>query len=172
MLDRIGKLRDKATVKVNVGCGDAHQAGSINIDLHGKPDIVADSRNLPIPDASVDWLEAHHILEHFTLKDGKKVLAEWVRVLKQGGLLLITVPHIIGMINMMVNGQNIPEMWTGINMFLYGQDGPGMRHLSAYSPAYLKHRLDENGLGCEIFDWPYRPTPSFGVLACKSSLSR
>lgn len=167
MINRIGRLREQAKVKVNVGCGNAHQEGAINIDLHGSPDLCADARCLPIRSSSVDWLESHHLLEHFTLHEGKKVIEEWSRVIKPKGIMFITVPHILGMVKMMVGTQDIPEVWTGINMFIYGQDGPGMRHLSTYSPGFLTHRLKENKFDCEVIDWPYRPTPSFGVIACR-----
>ena len=148
------------------------QEGSINIDLHGSPDLKADARSLPIRPSSVDWVESHHLLEHFTLKEGLNVLEEWARVLKPGGWLFLTLPNLLGMVNMITGAHNIPEIWNGINMFIYGQDGPGMRHLSTYSPSFLKFRLEQFGFESEDFNWPYRPTPSFGVLACKSLASK
>ncbi len=166
MLNRIERLREQASVRLNMGSGDANREGVINIDLHGSPDLKADARSLPVRTSSVDWVESHHMLEHFTLIEGEKVMSEWQRVLKPGGWLFVTLPNILGMIPMMQNAHSIPEVWNGISMFIYGLDGPGMRHLSAYSPHFLKFKLERFGFKSEDFPWNYRPTPSFGVLAC------
>jgi len=167
MKDRIGRLREQAGIKVNLGCGDAHETGFINVDLYGSPDVRADARSLPFPDSSVDLLECHHSLEHFTLDDGLKVIAEWQRVVKPGGHILITVPDILAMLRFMDDTRSIMEIWPGMIMYVYGQGAPGMQHLAAYSPEYLTYRLKDAKFTCEVIPWPYRPTPSFGVIACR-----
>lgn len=45
---------------------------------------------LPFPDAAFDAVTALDVLEH--IQDDKKALAEWKRVLRPGGVLLLTVP--------------------------------------------------------------------------------
>ena len=60
---------------------------------------------LPFPDASFDCVVLSEVLEH--LADEQKALAEIFRVLKKGGMLLVTVPH-----------QNFPWIWDPINAFL------------------------------------------------------
>ena len=166
MSNRIGKLRESANVRLNIGCGDGRITGSINIDLHGQPDVKADARSLPYPNSFADWIECHHMLEHLELEDGKLVMDEWARVLKPGGYLLVTVPNLGDFLGYIQQAQNIPEMWMAINYYIYGQTGPGMKHLCCYSPAFLTYRLTERGFDCETLPWPYRPTPSFGILAC------
>lgn len=52
------------------------------VDLEKQP--------LPLADASFDVIIASHVLEH--LENAKDALADWVRVLKPGGHLLIGVP--------------------------------------------------------------------------------
>ena len=167
MKDRIGRLREQANMKVNLGCGIAHETGFVNVDLHGSPDVRADARSLPFPDSSVDLLECHHMLEHFTLAEGFKVIGEWGRVIKPKGYLVVTVPDLLAMLRFMQETRNIIEMWPGLMMYIFGQDGPGMQHLSAYTPEYLTFRLKEAGFSCEVIPWPYRPTASFGVIACR-----
>lgn len=49
-----------------------------------------DCRDLPFKDGRLDFLHGSHILEDF--QDWRPVLAEWDRVLKIGGFLIIAVP--------------------------------------------------------------------------------
>ena len=44
-----------------------------------------------VPDASLDWLFSSHCLEH--LASPSRALVNWVRVVKPGGYLLLSVPH-------------------------------------------------------------------------------
>jgi SAM-dependent methyltransferase len=50
-----------------------------------------DGIRLPFPDASQDAVHSSHCLEHIC--DYRSALAEWFRVLKVGGYLVLTVPH-------------------------------------------------------------------------------
>jgi ubiquinone/menaquinone biosynthesis C-methylase UbiE len=54
-------------------------------------DIVAPGDDLPVPDASQDFVVSSHVLEHFT--DPVKALLEWNRVVKPGGVIFMIVPH-------------------------------------------------------------------------------
>ena len=55
------------------------------------PDIISDSERFDgVPDGAFDFVVANHVLEHVT--DPIGALAEWHRVLKPGGLLLISLP--------------------------------------------------------------------------------
>ena len=63
--------------------------------------IQADAFSLPFPNQTFDVVFHQGLLEHFRKKDARKLLAENVRVLKRGGLLLVDVPqryHIYTMI--------------------------------------------------------------------------
>jgi SAM-dependent methyltransferase len=55
----------------------------------GRPGALADVRALPLRDASLDVLVAIHVLGH--LDDPRAALAEWGRVLRTGGVLVIEV---------------------------------------------------------------------------------
>lgn len=171
MMDRIGELRDQAKIKVNLGCGETPFDGFINVDIQEspcKPDLIADCRNLPFPDASVDWLECHQMLEHFELEEGFKVLAEMQRVVKKDGHILITVPDIIGFFKGFVTAiGHLPEVWPGIVRYIYGGKGDYNRHVAAFSPQYLHYKISEYGFNCETFSWHLRATPSFAVLGCR-----
>ncbi len=81
------------------------------IDVGGKPDPLAlyaelfplmgdvwtwdkedgDAQTLPgVPDESVDFVHASHCLEH--LDDPQAALMHWLRVLRPGGYVIVTVP--------------------------------------------------------------------------------
>ena len=55
----------------------------------GRPGLLADARALPLRDASVGALVAIHVLGH--LDEPAAALAEWARVLRPGGALVLEV---------------------------------------------------------------------------------
>lgn len=75
-------------MKLNIGSGKDTLPGYENIDrLFGK-----EAYPLDVASGSCDEVRASHVLEHFPIREVPAVLAEWVRVLKPGGLLRIAVP--------------------------------------------------------------------------------
>jgi predicted SAM-dependent methyltransferase len=66
----------------------------VSVDLSGRADVTADVRSLPFPDEHADCLYASHLLEHFDEHELPVLLAEWRRVLKRDGRLVIEVPDI------------------------------------------------------------------------------
>jgi ADP-heptose:LPS heptosyltransferase/predicted SAM-dependent methyltransferase len=57
-----------------------------------KPDIVSDVEKLDmISSQSMDWVYSSHTLEHIV--DYRAALKEWWRVIKQGGLMVLYLPH-------------------------------------------------------------------------------
>lgn len=89
--------RAERGVRLHLGCGPEKRAGWINIDANAAagPDIVADVESLPqFEAASVDVIEACHLFEHLTYSQARAALAEWARVLKPGGELLLELPDL------------------------------------------------------------------------------
>jgi SAM-dependent methyltransferase len=81
---------------VNLGCGNNKQPGEIGVDIIDGPcvDVVADLNIYPMPfdDNSVDIVRSSHCFEHL---DNLVALMEDIhRILKPGGLLEFTVPHV------------------------------------------------------------------------------
>jgi SAM-dependent methyltransferase len=56
-----------------------------------RPDIVADAADLPLPDGSQNYVFSSHVLEH--APDTIRVLKEWLRVLRAGGVIFLMLPH-------------------------------------------------------------------------------
>lgn len=82
-------------MKLHLGCGKRHIPGFIHIDAIDFPhvDHIAAIDNLSfISDDTVDLIYNCHVLEHFKRRDVEKVLCEWKRTLKPGGILRISVP--------------------------------------------------------------------------------
>lgn len=85
-------------MKLNLGCGYNKLDGYANVDSdpNCQPDVLADLEDsLPFEDNSVDEIVLNHVLEHLgqTTKVYFHVWKEMYRVLKDGALVLITVPH-------------------------------------------------------------------------------
>lgn len=62
-------------------------------DIHDAYDLVLDIEAIALPDASLDMVIANHVLEHV---DDRAALAELFRVLRPGGLAVLTVPVVEG----------------------------------------------------------------------------
>lgn len=91
-------------LNLNLGGGVEPLPGFINIDVKSNPPGIV----YPLEDyedETVDCIRASHILEHFSHSKVEKVLTEWVRVLKPGGLLKISVPDFKKIAEIYVNGE-------------------------------------------------------------------
>ena len=77
-------------IKLNIGAGDTVIDGFTAIDRK----FGTEAFPLNYADDSVDEIRASHILEHFSFGDAQVALAEWVRVLKPGGRIRISVPDV------------------------------------------------------------------------------
>ena len=90
--------------KLNLG------AGNTVIEGFEPRDVKRGDSLIPLPDAdgSVDEVRASHVLEHFPFGATHKILAEWVRVLKPGGVLKISVPDFQVVARAYLEGQKFP----------------------------------------------------------------
>jgi predicted SAM-dependent methyltransferase len=91
---------------INLAAGDKHfesneQIEWINCDLSdrdGKMELIHDiTEPLPFPDETFDIIVASHCVEHIEMAIVKDVLADWMRCLKKGGQMIITVPDVRAM---------------------------------------------------------------------------
>jgi SAM-dependent methyltransferase len=86
----------KDKIIINLGCGSNKKAEEIGVDIIDGPcvDVVADLNVYPMPfdDNSADIIRSSHCFEHL---DNIVALMEDIhRILKPGGLLEFTVPHV------------------------------------------------------------------------------
>lgn len=86
-------------MRVNVGCGEYYAQGWTNVDMTKvdggpQPDIIASADKLPFRKSSVTHIYAGHVLEHIALEDVPAVLAEFHRVLRKAGQLMLVGPDL------------------------------------------------------------------------------
>ncbi|HEX7190620.1 MAG TPA: hypothetical protein VF381_03505 [Thermoanaerobaculia bacterium] len=82
-------------MKLHIGAGMSPLEGWTNVDVLPYPgiDAVLDvTRGLPF--TNVEYIFAEHFLEHLTLADGLRFLAECRRVLNDDGIMRISTPNL------------------------------------------------------------------------------
>jgi len=110
--------RYNGKLAIGVGPKDLHAEGYINADIREAPymDLLFDaSQTLPFEDESLNEILAESVLEHinhnvigvdplFRMTNSIKVLREWRRVLKPGGLLVLRLPNLRGVFKQYLAG--------------------------------------------------------------------
>ena len=85
----------QSKIYLHLGCGPQEHPAYTNIDIFEAPHVhfVQHVDKLPqFETDSVEGIYSSHCLEHFGRFEVPVVLQEWHRVLKQGGLLTLSVP--------------------------------------------------------------------------------
>jgi len=82
-------------MKLHLGCGHIFIPGFIHIDVvnHDHIDYLSSIDDLSVfNDNTIDLIYNCHVLEHFHRSKVDKVLREWLRAIKPGGILRTSVP--------------------------------------------------------------------------------
>lgn len=87
---------------------------------------------LPLPDASVDLIVCHTVLEH--VRDPRQVVAEMFRVLRPGGMVHLELPNYIWPVEPHLHTFFIPFAGKGVMKFLGRLQG-----LSAAEAKFMDH---------------------------------
>lgn len=137
-------------MKLNLGCGYkpfSSEEGWVNVDLESPhADVIADVFcTLPFADQSVDEVHAIHVLEHAYVWRVQGILAEWRRVLRPGGKIVIEVPCFDKVIGFLKSGVSDPRLtfWP-----LYGDPShknESMCHHWCFTVAQLRLLLSRAG---------------------------
>lgn len=171
-------LRKHSQKGLHVGSGNVMISGLINCDLYNpKADIIADATDLSIFDnGSIDLIESHHMIEHLSFNDTERALNEWHRVLRPGGLVVLTFPDISGIFFKWAKYSLLYHLFPQPNKLEYvvkmlvgSQENEGMYHKNAFdinlmSLVLTKHRFC---IDFSYYRYPMRTTPSRIVIARK-----
>ena len=143
-------------MKLHLGCGWRNFGSDwIHID-GGKYEHLDynDITDLPFADEAVDLIYASHVLEYFDRTEVLKVLTEWHRVLKPGGVLRLGVPDFEAMARLYVDGKCKLSNILGP---LYGKMSMGDKtiyHKTTYDFVELESILESLTFkGVTRYDW-------------------
>ena len=105
-------------------------------------------------DNTVDLIYASHIIEYFDRQQVPRLLAEWRRVLKPGGVLRAAVPNFYEISRLYSQGTYPLDSFIGL---LYGRMPMGeetIYHKTAYDFSSLKRILEDSSFfNVRKYDW-------------------
>lgn len=144
-------------MKINFGSGSQILPGFFNIDavVHkGKtPDLLhaitfshdgSVINPIPLADECADELHSYHVIEHVYAWEAVHLLAEWKRLLKPRGKLILELPNIrLACQNFLAGLPDQMGMWP-----LYGDwnhKDPYMMHKHGYTPESMAALLQAAG---------------------------
>ena len=83
---------------MNLGCGPQYLESWINIDINlgnPKPDVLLDlTKDIPLPDAVVDYIFCEDLMSVLTYEQGRYLLSESFRVLKDKGVMRLLTANL------------------------------------------------------------------------------
>ena len=141
-------------VLVHIGCGKKNSPEFINVDAQAFAHVhivTNDITHLPSFDnGTVDLVYMCHILEHIKRNNLKNVLSEMKRMLKNGGILRLSVPDFDRLVEVYnASGNNIESI---SHQLMGGQDSEYNIHYSVFNHSRLSQLLKEVGFR-EIALW-------------------
>ena len=111
--------------------------------LRGHAFVHHDVRHgIPFPDASVDWLYSSHLLEHLHAEEGRRLLEESFRILKEGGGIRVCVPDLEHAVALYTRGEREAALRF---FFAEPEAGSLRRHHSMYDYEMLRTLLEAAG---------------------------
>lgn len=135
-------LSCKSPHKLNLGAGNVILSEYINIDIRKLPgiDLIADVADLSfIVDESIDEIYTCHTLEHISHQTVLLVLKEWLRVIKPGGKLVLSVPDFDKIIR--IYSKTGKSVWNIKSPLMGEQDYLEDAHYAVFNYQYLEQIL-------------------------------
>jgi len=171
-------MDEKIKLAFGVGHLDLHDLGYKNVDIRpfDHIDVQCDlsAIHLPFEDDYADEILADSLLEHFHAGDYNniarpyantvRILKEWIRILKPGGVLSMKVPNVHGLAHNYLNtGMDIFEFF---NYIYGGQDYPENTHLAGFDRKTMTFCLTLAGFSKIEFVHPHNEADKFDDKEC------
>lgn len=99
---KVKNNKKNGKMKFNLGSGEVHKKGFINIDLYTESDFRCDARDLRPAITKygfADEIEADHIIEHVNRTAITATVRNWIKALKPGGKLTFSAPDAVAAMN-------------------------------------------------------------------------
>jgi SAM-dependent methyltransferase len=132
--------------------------------------VQADALALPIPDASVDLVNCIGVIEY--LPEAPRCLAEIARVLRPGGVALVSVPgaHSLWRMTERVTG---PFLRRARRLMGRSREGLGMDSLprTLYTPGSFRRLAEGAGLEIDRVAWHNYRLPFVGALSPRLTMA-
>lgn len=141
---------------INIIIGTRHWIGSewLHVDADKSPlidengnqhnvDIICDAKKLDLPDEYADFVFNSECLEHFPWNETFKVLSEWCRVVKIGGVIRIEVPDFILACQQVLNTDTLECDLAMRQIFYGGQINEYDFHYTGITHRMLQAWLEE-----------------------------
>jgi SAM-dependent methyltransferase len=119
-----------------------------------------DSSGLPLPDAGADIVIMSELIEH--LVDTDAAVEEARRILRPGGILLLSTPNLAAWFNRLLVGLGIQPVFSEVSLRgIYGRPGHQVvGHLRLFTRRALVQFLTDRGFACErVLGAPYHDVP-------------
>lgn len=139
-------------IKLHLGCGDQHLPGFINVDIRNTSavDVVDDVRTLE-GFSDVSLIYASHVLEHFPRHEYMNVLQRWYDVLRDDGILRLSVPDFGSIVAHYNNNGDVKQL---IGLLYGGQNYEFNFHHMAWDFQSLSNDLLSVGFSTVFrYDW-------------------
>jgi predicted SAM-dependent methyltransferase len=96
------ELAGRTDLKLNVGASGNQLDGWLSIDIRADDTCFGMDAAAPWPfaTASAEAINSEHFIEHLTLDQARRYLAEAYRVLRPGGLIRTTTPDLGGLVEL------------------------------------------------------------------------
>lgn len=133
-------------LRLHLGCGAVDHPRFVNVDGFPYPHVqfVRSLDDLsPFSDGSASLVYASHCLEHFPRADIPRILHEWRRVLRPGGVLRVSVPDFEKLLGIY---EEAARDFTAIEAVLFGGQGNAYDfHKVAFTQRSLTSLFEEAG---------------------------
>lgn len=156
-MDKIIKYMEEKLRYLHIGCGNNILPRPFeNLDVREMPgvDHISEAFPMPFEDDTFDLVYSSHVLEHFKKAETQSVVDEWVRILKPGGTIRLSVPSFESLIKIYNKTNDLDYI---IGPLVGGQTYDQNFHYNAFDTKRLTNYLIN--AGCEaVHPWDYRRT--------------